>query len=58
MRFDVLIKHRNFDSVAQMLHKKSHSREINLQSGFFDIFREADFFTSSHINILINYNTI
>ncbi|WFD53068.1 hypothetical protein [Lactobacillus phage S16] len=30
MRFDVLIKHRNFDSVAQMLHKKkSHPREIN-----------------------------
>ena len=26
MRFDVLIKHRNFDSVAQMLHKKSHPR--------------------------------
>lgn len=23
MRFDVLIKHRNFDSVAQMLHKKA-----------------------------------
>lgn len=26
MRFDVLIKYRNFDSVAQMLHKKSHPR--------------------------------
>ena len=23
MRFDVLIKHRSFDSVAQMLHKKA-----------------------------------
>ena len=42
MRFDVLIKHRNFDSVARMLHKKATPDKTS-RVAFKHIFREVDF---------------
>lgn len=44
MRFDVLIKHRNFDSVAQMLHKKATPEKLISRVALLIYkFREVDF---------------
>ena len=44
MRFDVLIKHRNFDSVAQMLHKKATLENLISRVALLNyIFREVNF---------------